>query len=295
MVTLLVGDDRFTWRQWLKDNPGELLCLDPAQADNGPPCRAFILQDGKIRQWRLIGAIDPLRNPVGMIGAAWQLSAKMGRDVTVQLFSPKESPLLRQMALTIAQGTAPDQVLVPAGSGLASMGWPVGAEEIELPEAYPNLVFESQRRARWLEVIEGATEHVVDLDSVMVEGSWLGNGVKVDLPAWEGWAERTGNVLHLAGHEELTDENASRFLDITHATRIAATSPDEYQGLLCSFSSQEGEDFGMGIVREFLPERRQMRVLSNAVAPAPVRILRLGSLLIDSAGRESGHIDRRHV
>ena len=80
------------------------------------------------------------------------------QDATVQLFSVRESPLSRQLALGLARSIAPDRVLVPHGSGLERMGWPVGAEEVELPDSFPPVVHEAQRRARWMEVAESCED-----------------------------------------------------------------------------------------------------------------------------------------
>jgi len=294
-MTLLVSDHRFTWREWLRAQTCDVVCLDPTDADHGPACRAFLLRAGKVRDWRLIGSVDPLRNPIGIFSAAWTHVAQAGQGAVVQLFAPKTSPVLRQLALAISQRVSAEQILVPLGSGLENMGWPIGAEVIELPAAFPAMVLESQRRARWLEMLEASEMHEIDLADVTIDGARLGSGTRIDLPDWAGWAERTGTVLHMVGEGDLSDGQAARYLDQVHASRISFVSPAEYEGLVCSFSSQEGEDFGIGVVEKFVPERRLMRIRCTAVAPAPVRLLRIGTLRIDSSGRELPDQDSRSL
>jgi hypothetical protein len=249
-----------------------------------------VLAEGRVRRWTLIGTVDPLRNPVAVLNAAWQLSVSAPPEATALLFNVRSTPVLRQLALAIAQSVVPDRILVPRGSGLERLGWPVGAEETEVAEAFPHVVIEAQRRARWLETAEQSEEHDVDLTKVTVDGARLGSGVRVELPGWAGWSEVSGGVLHLVGEREVTEEEAGQYLDQAHAARVSVVTPASYNGLVCSFASQEGEDFGIGFVREFLPERRLMKVRCTAVAPAPVRILRLGALRVDDTGRELGDV-----
>ncbi|MBS1723324.1 MAG: hypothetical protein JSS66_10265 [Armatimonadetes bacterium] len=282
--TLLVGAPGWTWREWLKENRvASLLCLDPSNADHGPPGRAYLWSAGKSPRWRFIGSSDPVRSPVALFQAAWTLSE--GCD-TVLLFPVRDSPIARQLATSIAQALALDRILVPLGSGLAPLGWPVGAEETSVPEELPAMVLEAQRRAQWLTVLESTEEHVVDLRSVATEGARLGSGRALELQGWKGWAEVSGSVLHLVGDQEPDEQQVSQFLDDAGARRLSVVSPASYVGLTCSFASQEGEDFGIGFIRSFLPERGMLEVACTAVAPAPVRILRLGAMRIDGGGRE---------
>lgn len=284
--TLLVGHSGSTWRERLKDSTRDWVCLDPRDADHGPPGRVFWLSGGKVKSWRLIGSVDVSRNPVGYVSAAFDLLGKAPGDSVVSLFPVRQTPLYKQLALEIAQIVSPEEIIVPTGSGLFELGWPVGAAEQDSDPGFPQLVLEAQRRARWLEMFENSVEHEVDLRNVSVLGSRLGSGQTVSIKGWLGWAELTGNVLHLVGDQDPTENEVSAMLDLVHANRLSLVSPKAYQGLLCSFSSQTGEDFGIGTIEEFLPERGLLRILCTAVAPAPVRILRLGTLKLDKSGRE---------
>ncbi len=263
-----------------------LLCLDPSSAEHGPASRVFLLEGSKVRAWRLIGSVDPRRNPVAAATAAWELSQTGAGNWDAVLFPVTNGPMSRNLALSIASALAPDSIYVPKGSGLAELGWPVGAEEVDLPAEVPSMVLEAQRRARWIEMLESADDHEVDLCSVSVLGSRLGSGRRTDLPEWPGWAEVSGSVLHLVGDMEASDQEVVRFLNMTHASRVSALRSDAYKGLVCSFANQAGDDFGIGVVTSFDPQRFLMRVKSTAVAPAPVRVLKIGTLRLDEDGRE---------
>jgi polynucleotide 5'-kinase involved in rRNA processing len=63
-----------------------------------------------------------------------------------------------------------------------------------------------------------------------------------------------------------------------------------YRNLLCSFAKQSGEDFGMGILTDIDWNSMRAYAQCTAVPPAPVRILRLGSLRVDSNGHELGEV-----
>lgn len=285
--TLLVGHPSVTWHDWIKERNRDLVCLDPANADFGPPCRSFFVQDSKVRSWRLIGSTDVSRDPLALASAAWKLVQQADQNADVLLFGVRNSPLVRQTALEIAQCVSPSTVLVPSGTGLARLGWPVGASEIELPKAFPTMVVEAQRRARWIEMLEAAENHEVHLSDVTTMGARLGSGLRVEVPDWEGWAEVCGGVLFLVGDLDPEESRIGRLLDQTHASKLSFVHSTDYGGLLCSFASEEGEDFGIGTISEFDPVRGLLRIKSTAVPPSPVRVLRFGSVKLDAVGRES--------
>ena len=291
MSTLLVSDSRWTWREHLKDSGAEYVCLDPGNADTGPPCRTFRHDGEKTRDWCFSGTTEAVRDPLRTMAAAWRLTADLKPDANILMASPYGGPLARQLALSIAQLLKPKKILVPEGSELESLSWPIGAETVPLPASLPKMVLESQRRARWLELFERAETHTIDLSQVAVEGTRIGSGRKVSLAGWTGWAEATGNTLHLVGQQELDEDKVPQYLDQSHMSRLNVVAAEQYEGLCCSVATQEGEDFGFGTIQKFLPERSQFIVLCDAVAPAPARILKIGSMRIDGLGREMGHAD----
>lgn len=284
--TLLVGHRGFNWHPWLKDVDSDVLVADPRDANHGPPGRVTLARAGRNLEWAFVGTLDPARNPIRLLAASSQMAQR--DDIHVQMFAVENSPVCRQLARALAETVSPDRILVPAGSGLHLLGWPIGPEEAEIPESLPALVLEAQRRARWLEFVESATEHAVDLNVVAVDGARLGSGDRVHLPGWTGWAEVTSHTLHLVGDEPPVEAKNLSWLDMTHTSKVSHLTPAAYEGLVCALSHSDGEDFGLGIVQRFDPVRGLLTVLSNAVAPAPVRLLRLGSLRVEPSGRELG-------
>jgi len=288
--TLLVGHPKGSWRDWLKANLGtrDLLILDPTDADHGPAARAVLLRDEKVVGWRLIGTIDPQRNPLGLISAGAILSRRTLRSAVILTHSVRLAPVLRQIALAIAEIIPPTEILVPAGSRLEHESWPVGAEVVELPEGYPPLVKDAQRRARWIELMAQSERHEINIHDVSIQGTRLGSGRRLLHQDFPDYAEVTGGVLHIVSDREPDHATVARAMDLAHATRMSLVSPSAYEGLVCSFAHQSGEEFGIGRIESLDPDRRLIVVQSDAVVPAPVRILRIGSLAIDLEGREIG-------
>jgi polynucleotide 5'-kinase involved in rRNA processing len=80
-------------------------------------------------------------------------------------------------------------------------------------------------------------------------------------------AEETGGALFLVAEDEPSEGALARALDIFHCTRAFVASPSLYNGLLCSFVRQTGEDFGFGLVRSIDFVGRVAHVLCDAVPP----------------------------
>ena len=286
MRTLLVAHPKWTWREWLKENLGDrdLVVLDPAWSEKGPPARCSVHRGGKTVAWQLVGTLDVQKNPVGWLGAAHRMVSVAADDAVVLLFSMKVSPVLRQLSLTLAQSFAFSQILVPETSRFETQPWPVGAETVELAPSFLPVVQDAQRRARWLELVERCEQHVVPLGQVAFVGARLGSGTRLRHKDLAELAEISGGVLHVVTDRKLPEPEIRRAMDVTHATRLSMVSPGSYQGLLCSFCHQNGEDFGMGFVKSLDPVAETLTVMCDAVVPAPVRIVRLGLIKIDAGG-----------
>lgn len=289
--SLLVADTEASWRDWLRDASAErdLVILDPASADFGPPCRICLVSQGKVKDWRFIGCLEAGVNPLEVLsGAAWLLGKASDQAVAVT-FPVRTSPVLRQLALSIARLTDWADILVPSDSGLERFGWPIGAEPHPVVADLPTMVREAQRRARWLELEEQCYDHEVSLDSVTVEGARLGSGALIELPnGMRG--DLAGGVLHVLSDSEHAEEEVSQWMSFAHASRVSIVAPEAYEGLICSFADQSGVDFGLGRIISVDALNRTVRVRNHAVPPSPVRILRIGTLRIDGAGRETGEI-----
>lgn len=295
--TLLLSSASHSWREWLKEHRGgrDLLCLDPGEPAQSPPGRLVLFHGTKPVFWRFYGSLDASRAPHVLVGALSQMLGRAAGDAVVQLFAVRNSPLTRQLAGLCAQLVQPDEILCPQGAGLDLEGYPVGPLEVVTEEAFPSIVQQAQRKAQWLKLLENCTEHEIDLERVTIEGSRLGSapaahpgqitkaGLKNALHA-----EVAGGTLLLVTEEEPEEQAIARALDVFHASRAAVVHPSAYENLLCSFARQGGEDFGMGMIRSIDFASRIATISCNAVPPAPVRILRIGGLRVDSAGRELG-------
>jgi hypothetical protein len=296
---LLVGSAATTWREWLKENRNErdLICLDPAEPSQSPPGRLCLFHGDKAVAWRFYGSLDAQRAPHLILAALAALLSQAADDAIVQLFAYRNSPLMRHLAMLVAQMVQPTSILVPAGAVIDQGGYPVGPEEVELDPAFPAVVQGAQRKAQWMKLIENCTEQEVSLDDVAIEGARLGSGARPTEDALrkaglEGvlHAEVSSGTLLLVTEQEPEDNRMSRALDMFHCSRANVVSPHDYTDLLCSFARQSGEDFGMGIVRKIDFAERTVTALCTAVPPAPVRILRLGGLRVDLQGREEGEL-----
>jgi polynucleotide 5'-kinase involved in rRNA processing len=295
--TLLIGTRKTTWREWLKSNLGDrdLLLLDPADADHGTPARVSLFRGEKCLGWRFVGSLDATRNPIALMQGVASLSLQAKDGFVVQLFDYRHQPVARQLSHAIAQMLRPDHILAAAGAGIPLDGWPVGPQEVEIEAAFPNMVIGAQRQANWMKLLETAQDHLVEIDRVSIEGTRFGSGVRIKLETLasigiEGLlaAEVCGHTLVLIVRKEPEEEQVFRALNTAHANKALMVQPQAFSGRLCSFARQSGEDFGMGVIEEADFVDRVLKVRCNAVAPAPVRVLRVGTLKIDDLGREQG-------
>jgi hypothetical protein len=297
--TLLLSTSERSWRDWLKEHRRgrDWICLDPGEPDQAPPGRLCLFRDERIVGWRFYGSLDSQRAPQLLLTALIQLLDQAAEGVVIQLWPNRGTPLIRHVTMLAAQITKPDEILVPKDSGMDQAGFPVGPEEVELEAAFPAMVQNAQRKAHWMKMFEACESHEFDLSRVSVEGARLGSGLPIhadDLTRFfKGkvvHGETAGGALFLIAREDPEDAEMARALDHFHCTRANIAHPGDYEGLLCSFAKQHGEDFGMGTIEAIDFEGGRVRAHCTAVAPAPVRILRLGALKVDTAGRELGEV-----
>jgi polynucleotide 5'-kinase involved in rRNA processing len=218
-------------------------------------------------------------------------------DLVVQLFPYRPLPLLRHVTVLIAQLLRPTEILVAKGTDLEQSGFPVGPSEVEIESAFPPLVQIAQRKAQWLRLFEGCQKHGFDLRKVSIEGVRLGTGTRLTNEERQKaqlkdvvYAERAGGTLFAVTDVDVEESDVASALDFTGCTRAQFVAPGLYRNLLCSFAKQSGEDFGMGILTDIDWESLRAYALSTAIPPAPIRILRIGALRVDSNGRELGEV-----
>lgn len=295
--TLLIGTSKTTWRGWLKARLSgrDLVCLDPADANHGTPARIGLYRGERCVGWRFVGSTDAARNPIAMLSGAARLLAEAGPEPVVQMFDYRHQPVVRQLAYALAQVVQPAEILIPRDAGVPTTGWPVGPVEIEPEAEFQPMVVGAQRHAQWLKLLESCQDHEVGMDEVAIEGARFGSGERVKGEALQ--SARIEGLLHAevcAGHllmvvrREPDEDQVLAALNLVHANKATVVQPQAFSGRLCSFARQSGEDFGMGVIEEADFAARTFRVRCTAIAPAPVRILRIGTLKVDSLGREQG-------
>jgi len=297
--TLLIGHPGVSWREWLKEHRGnsDLLCLDPNEPSLGTPARLVLLKEHRPTFSRFYGSLDPQKGPHVVLAALAQAMPNLSEDAKVLLPPYRPTPLLRQLVSLAAQIVRPTEILVGKGTPLAHDGLPIGPEEVELEAAFPPLVQQAQRKAQWMKLLENSEMHEVSLREVSVEGARFGSGtiLSADERKTAGLgvvlhAEKMGATLFIVAEGEVEEAEIARALDFTHCTKAQFAEPSWFENLLCSFARQSGEDFGMGMVQSMDWNARTARILCTAVPPAPVRILRLGTLRVDRTGRELGEL-----
>lgn len=295
--TLLIGHPGVSWKEWVRDNRDgqDLLNLDPLDPEQEPPGRLTLRKGSRLSKWTFYGSLDSNRAPHVLVAGLIDLLRFAGDELWVQAPAYRPSPLARQTLQLIAQIVQPDAILIAKGTALDAHGFPVGPEEIEVPEAHPSMILNAQRKGHWLKMIDQCDDHEVDLDKVVLSGTRLGSGRRLQRPELNLsglgdvlYGEVCGNALLVVTKLEPEEEDLVRAQDIFGAQRAILCPHDAFDGLLCAFSRQDGEDFGIGIIESINFETRVAKVLSTAIAPAPVKILRLGSLRLDTAGREMG-------
>jgi hypothetical protein len=292
---VLVGHPSISWRPWIKENRGDrdFLCLDPSDATFGQPGTLTLFRGDRHLYQRFYGSLDPSRAPHVLIAALVEALSHTDRDLLIQLFVYRVTPLLRQTLHLILQHINADEVLIPDP---IRDGLPEAKVLVGIDKSFPNLVQIAQRKAQWLDLLERCEDHVIDLHECRLEGSRLGSGTRLSLNQREkigldkAYAETIGSSLFIVSDQEFDERTISRAMDFTHTNRVSLAAPELYQGALCAFSKIAGEDFGFGLVTNIDFEKMKAFVRCTAIPPVPVPILRIGSLRIDEQGNEHGEL-----
>ncbi|MFQ3667497.1 MAG: hypothetical protein SNJ61_01220 [Fimbriimonadaceae bacterium] len=296
---LLIGTYEHSWKAWIAQNAPrhDWISLDPLDTDHGPGGRFCLVRDGKVVRWCFYGSLNAQRAPHRVVECLAVLLAEARENVVVQLFGYRPGPTLRQLALSLAAVLGPTRIVIGQGTPIDKEMWPIGPEEALLEVAFPPLVRNAQRRARWLKMIEESREHEIPIKRVSFDGARFGSGTPID-PSRLARLGLTGivhaevchKVLYLVSEQAIQDRALSAALDDTGAERGHVVSPAAFEGLVCAFARESGEDFGIGFVRKADFRSGVFHVANTAVPPAPVRLLRLGSLRIDESAKEFGEI-----
>ena len=215
----------------------------------------------------------------------------------VQCPAYRPVPLLRQTLIAACELFQPERVIIAQGTEIDRNGFTVGPEEVELERSFPSVVVNAQRKAQWIKLADEAVTHILPFDQITFEGARLGSGtpvraeeiLKLGIPDLL-YAETMGSSLLAVSKRDLDEHALAKISDHFEAHRAVVSAPDSYWGLLCSFARETGEDFGIGFVERVDFSARAIQVRNTAVEGAPVRILRIGTLRLDSAGNELGEV-----
>jgi len=297
--TLLIGHPGTTWREWLKENRKgrPYLCLDPSDSHQTIPGVLGLFQGTKPVIQRFYGSLDAQRAPHVLVSFLSQALLQFPDDLIVQLYPYRSTPLFRQTTQLLSQLFQPTEILIADGTDMDQSGFPVGPQSITLEAAFPPLVQAAQRKALWLRMFEGCEKHTIDLRKVSLEGARIGTGIRLSPEERQKahlthamYAERAGSTLFVISDMDTEESDVAIALDYTGCSRAHFVAPGMYRNILCSFGRQSGEDFGFGILTEIDWQSMRAQSLCTAVAPAPLRILRIGALRVDSNGRELGEV-----
>lgn len=285
MITFLLGHPDCSWRPWLRENTHgrAVLCLDPSEPILGPPGR-LVLSVGEKPVWsRFYGSLTAQRSPHLFLVAAYEAIRLFPNDLIVQCFGYRRSPLMRHILTELVSITRPDEIVIAENTDVEIVG-----ERVECEATLPS-VRAATRKAHWMKLLGESQEHEVDLRRVSVQGGRLGSGVPVQVD-FAAYAERCGSGLFVVAEEEPKDSDLTLALDANLCSRATIAAPNQFENLYVSFARANGEDFGLGFIQRIDWSARVATVMGNAVLPAPVKILRLGSLRVAPEGIELGEL-----
>lgn len=291
----LLGNAGVTWRERVKSlsKSGLFLNLDPGNADFTHPGKVGLYRNGRVVFERFTGSTDPTRTPHLLMWALGEALLRFPEEPIVALFPLyRPSPISWQTTLAAMQLFRPDLIEVAHGTGVNLNAFPLGPTVVEADKAFPNMVKAAQRKAHWMALLERCKKHTIDLFATPIEGARLGSGQRLDPDECKrvgldgAYVEATGPSLFIVSEHEYDEAQLSRALDLTHTSKPFFAHPNDYAGLVCSFVRQSGEEFGYGRVTKIDFETGEAEILNTAEIDAPVRILRLGSIRIDTKGNE---------
>jgi polynucleotide 5'-kinase involved in rRNA processing len=293
--TLLVAAPNRSWKDWIQENhpKAPVLWLDPASPEPGPAGRLALKQEERSDVWRFLGSTQVRRFPVQMLAAGFELIDETPEDAVAVLFALDGTPLLREMSAEIARRFGPEQILEARGAAHGGSFWPVGPEEVDLPESYPEMVRRAKRQARWIELFDACREHTLPMREVSFVGSRLGSGRVFNQKEKEevGLAkavrvELAAGTLLAVSEQDLSDDQISQALNATGAKRLNNVHPDRYEGLLISVARQDGTDFGMGVLDRIDFAAETIHLKATPVLIDSARILKMGSVRLQENGKE---------
>lgn len=251
----------------------------------GPPGCMTASDGERHAAWRFIGSADPTRYPLAVVAGLRDLHP--GDQGFTLGFPYRPSPVGRQLMSECLRLAGPDRILAPAELR-PSWCFAQSPEWVEgLPAAPTPHAQRAKQRGRWIETLEACETHHLNFDETSIEGVRLGSGQPIaNVGDGIDYAEVCGKSLLLATRSALDDHTVAHALDIAHAERAVVVTPEHYIGLACAFAKEDGSDFGIGRLTDIDFVARTLTCRCTAVAPARVKVLKLGAMRIDETGRE---------
>ncbi len=295
--SVLLRSPESSSKAWILANSKNsgVVSLDPASTLFGSPCRIVYGRGDQQLSWRFVGGLAPKLNPIRYISAACSLLSVSDGDAIVE-FAPIASDAISvEIARAVLQVTGAGTIYVD--QRLSKTLWADLGEAVELEKVEDSKVQNSIRKAQWFKLLQDSHIHRVTLGKTSFSGSRLGSGSclrpdvvrSIGLPA-HSRVEATGTTLLIISDGITTDEMISRSLDVTDSTRAQVVDPKRYSNLICCLMDLSGRELGLGIIRDLSLADDQIEVLSMAAAPAPIHMIQLGNLYVDSKGVERGEV-----
>ncbi|MBV6458420.1 MAG: hypothetical protein HONBIEJF_01547 [Fimbriimonadaceae bacterium] len=283
-MTFLIGHPAVSWSPWLAEHGSNVVSLDVQMPPFGPPGCITAGTADTPTGWRFVGSLDPTRYPLAMLAGLRDLASP---DCTILGFPYRPSPVGRQLLIECIRQCRPERILAPSELSGDLMIGATFEYVANLPAAPTHHAQAAKRRGRWIECLEACETHHLTMPGLIIEGVRLGSGIALrNLGGGIDYAEVCGKTVLLASREPLDDHAVAHTLDVAHADRAVVVTPEHYIGLICAFAREDGTDFGVGRLTDIDFAAQTITCRCTAVAPAPVKVLKLGSIRVDETGRE---------
>jgi hypothetical protein len=278
--TLLRRAPGTSWRVQTLAEGRPVLHLEASEPHGMPAARLVVTVGERVLRSRFLGTLSALRAPHVVIAEVARFAREYPDGIIEEMIA-QPGPVFAQTQRLITEVFQPDEI----------------REASEAPAGLPSSVIAAQRRAFWISMREGGQLHRVDLDTVQTEGARFGSGTPVDLKLnpIEGalYAEQIGPLLYVVTTGE--PDNLPAAMEALGCRKSQLVSPTGFEGLLCAFRREWGEEFGMGTVERVDWASRTAEIWSTAIPPVPVPILSFGTLRLANDGREQGELRRWQV
>jgi len=294
-IEALLQHPSHQWKTWIEENleRRELIILDPGCAIYHAPCMISRMSECQVIDWRFIGTSEAAHSPLALIRGAKNLLDSVSRDAVVLMPNYKSSPVNHEIYETLFCLFSPERLLIPSGVNPGRNSWPTC---VEIPLNAPmEVVFSTQRRARWIELIEGQEVHELLLHEVHFSESRLGLGDKILLesasfPASVVWAERHGDSLFVICDKNESLENFEQARKKLGLKKVVVAQSADYSGLLVGLYRHQSEPIAMGIIQKTDFRNGKILIKSKIAPGTKIARIQLGLLRLDSVGKELGEL-----